>query len=860
MTSYAVSPQATFTCPPCSIRYRKQAEEAAPRYTYCSVTSPKPQIICFAESAGINSGSRGEITTSTINPRKEESRIVHLETLGAGNSEDSTSSGKLLAVHEDGGVCCYAQNLEAEEWKTEIRTGSSDHGSTPNIRVEFSAVVSLEQARKTLLKSREDILATIGTGEEDADGSLLLTLTRPGPKRIAGDEEALKLQYFSIRGVDLGAKRSVTGPQPKLQELVSLLIPESKHSRSGRSQITLHAASGTLYQNAEGLLAAYDLTGSIPRLAYQFALGHGHTNSCLRLSPHLLAFSSLFSLSIVDLPYCSLQAERPLIAVHEATSTAQNTKPTRSRTTTSTETRLLSYFAPLDLLLALQGRKLLAIQLSTTKLHGNGSRKRKRDGLLVNSIGRGSQLAVAEPSRRGPSENNTKTLGSSLPSSSAPDAWSDQKTELDRLFTGGDDKGFERAFSSAVSAMTPIKDGYGILHSTSRSHVDLRKVNYMLSKIFSVEEVQRQDIESPADAPRKLKIQFFSPSIFDWLVKERLLTKSQVEVSLKHYGTIPFTARLATGAIIQALIERDPSFESLLSLLTSPVSLSSVELVHVLGIVTNNSEASDPAENRKVLTDGDIEGPDIDIDKMQITHDTAENLQSPSAITPDGKMNQRILRLTMKRLYTCPSSSIARALRKELSILQLRLLVDTLRMEIARSGWLSLYEDSLEAIDISLQDDKEMCFIAHLLNCVVDSIGTGGWILGTSISDDLTETADTIAYMKAEISAALEGIEEATYLKGMLGEILLCGKDSLPSSIRPPRPLDAQLANLSTKPMTIAFKDKDSKALPLGLKIAPFIPMTKVGAGGEVLPRSKRDIGMLKSKMVGKYSFERIVI
>lgn len=140
---------------------------------------------------------------------------------------------------------------------------------------------------------------------------------------------------------------------------------------------------------------------------------------------------------------------------------------------------------------------------------------------------------------------------------------------------------------------------------------------------------------------------------------------------------------------------------------------------------------------------------------------------------------------------------MARALKKELSIAQLRLIIDALRLDIARNGWLSPYDDSLEAAEPDLSDSNQLCHIAHLLNCAVDSIGIGGWILAASMNDDMNETADTLAYMRAEISAALEGIEEATYLKGVLGEILLCGKNALHSSTKPQRPDQGQITALA---------------------------------------------------------------
>jgi hypothetical protein len=48
--------------------------------------------------------------------------------------------------------------------------------------------------------------------------------------------------------------------------------------------------------------------------------------------------------------------------------------------------------------------------------------------------------------------------------------------------------------------------------------------------------------------------------------------------------------------------------------------------------------------------------------------------------------------------------------------------------------------------------------------------------------------------------------------------------------------------------------------LPLGGKIDLGIEKMKLGKGGRKEERSKREMGMLISKRVPKYSFERIVI
>ena len=95
----------------------------------------------------------------------------------------------------------------------------------------------------------------------------------------------------------------------------------------------------------------------------------------------------------------------------------------------------------------------------------------------------------------------------------------------------------------------------------------------------------------------------------------------------------------------------------------------------------------------------------------------------------------------------------------------------------------------------------------------------------------------------------------------MLGEILLCGKESLlPSKQKALKNTSDEFsATGNVKPVTIITKE-ENPMLPLGLKLKPPREGIKVGAGGELIQRSKRDMGRLLSRKVGKYSFERIAI
>ena len=839
ITSYAISPQAVFTCPPCSIRFRRLENEPARRYTYCSVTSPQPQIVCFSEH------SNAEITTTSIALGKKAAPVSHLDTFETG------SGNKLIALHEDGKVTGYSDDLKSEEWHSSINADASNLASAPAILA--AATMSVQQARKTVLRSREDILATMGPDGDAVDGSLLLVISRTPAKDSNKSAGALALRIFHIRSPKSYKTGFTLETGQKLKSLATLAVPEPSEVISKKARITMHAASGTLYQDAEGTLAVYDLTGSVPRLVHTVV--RKDMSSYLRVSPKLVASIKGTSLSVIDPTYGSLQDEGILTLDYEA-KVSQKFKPLKDKPNTTQNIQLLSYFAPLGVMVALDGRRLLAVQLHTTQKEG-GSRKRKREGLLVNSIGRGSSSMTTASSASGASAREIKSIGTYLPSLDSND-WKAQKTALDRCVTQNDEMDFESLLAAALG-LNAIGEDKQMSNIEGRNYINSHAVSYAMQAIFSVEQAYPN--ANPADDKlRSLNIGFFPHKIVKWLIDKGLLSLNQIEISLKQYGALPVTSKLTKGSLIRALARFDSSLEILLSLLASPVPLASKELVHVLAIITQapNAEATEP---QRFLTNGDREDDTDNIDDLQLVNGpTRDSIPSHFSSRLADDPSRRLLNFAMKRLYVCPPASVARALKQELSTPQLRLLVDSLRMEIARSGWLSPYEDNLESLNFTLRDDSQMCSIAHLLNCAIDSLGTGGWILGTSMPDDLAETTDTIAYMKAEISAALEGIEEATYLKGMLGEVLLCGKDSLNLSVKQSRSNEAQLPTLPTKPKTIALNEEGPQLLPLGLTIAPVISTTKVGAGGELMKRSRRDIGRLKSRMVGKYSFDRIVI
>ncbi|SLM36424.1 hypothetical protein LPUS_05981 [Lasallia pustulata] len=866
-TSYSVSPQCSFTCPPSSVRRRPNGPEPALRLTYCSVKDPKPRIQCFAEKYETASQQGSQISSSALNIKGSSSPVVHLEALSENDDEKELGNAGVLVVHENSEVRWLSQNLEREKWKAVAVQGVAESGIAPKAQVEYGVVLESRQAQKSLLRSREDVVAILEANTGMALGKeglkLLLLITR---NQAPSADEALHLRVFSLK---LGAPTkdviSSTSTKP-LQEIISFPLPEPDNLRppGGNSMFAFHSASGVLHQYSEGAIAQYDLTGSSPRLSHYMHTGPNSITSCLRLSNSTVMTTSSTSISVLDMQYRSVQDS---LLFHPQNDTSSN--PSQSTLLGQHATagaHLLSYYAPLNLAVAILGRKLVAYHVESPELHSSGIRKRKRRGLLADSIGRGIKSTQPLHSQNSATRNVPNALGSYLPSSRIlGDQWESMIATMDRYIMQKDVEGFEKfmasqpIFSKTVVEVRDDLDQFAV--PMKFNTIDRRIILYLLSKIFTLDPDTLAGLNGGHGAHVNLRISFFTPKLFQWLVGGGGFTGQMVEASLRDRGSLLQIDRLPVGAFVRALADFDTSLETLSLVLESSSHVDVEEVIYALGMVTRILQTPSSPDGTELITNGEngVQGdPD---EAMQLTTPTAtSDVEEVPSTARDGSTAQALFGMCLTRLNAFHDAQVTKALRRHSSKDGLISLVHLLRMELARSGWLSHYMDDEYAPIVSEdQAEDKLSILAKVLNCVVDAIGTGGWIAGNASAGDLMETEDTIIYMKAEVSAALEGIEEATYMKGLLGEILLFGK-SVSTQPKPPKVSDASQIPHKVKPITIPLGSIQENILPLGLKAPQGVSQTKVGAGGEIQERSKRDIGRLKSKMVGKYSFERIII
>ena len=787
------------------------------------------------------------MVSSICDVKQSARRIVCLDTMSYQNQTDGATSTEMLAIHEDGEIRCYTESLDREIWVARL---APDDDAASDASVKYGRVISVGEAQKALLKDREDILASLGGSSSLEAIRLLVLLTS------TDESSTMTLRLLKVNVSTANLNSPVGRHQDHLQEILSVPIPNSSEQRVQGSQIQFHITSGTLYHYTPGVLTTYDVSGCLPNVGHRIVVEHGRMSSCLRISPSLVFMGNKDTVSIVDVRYNACQAQLNL------------PKHKRSRKSVEAVTDgansgnliLLTYNASLDVIVALHEGELKAFQLATSTVQSDRLRKRKRDGLLIDSIGRGTRRAKRRLLTNGPPDSS-RPVGFFPKSKYGNTLWKKQKDHMDQCLTTGDTVRLERLLSSDAETEGRHDDDPIQTSITTIGKFDSRKVEYVIGKLLDVESSRPSDAINADGISKRLKISKLVTTIPLWLFTQARFSDCQIETALKHVGLISSSDVIRTGSVAEALAGWDPSLQTLFTFLDSPAPFTAIEIVHVLRHSIAKEEKSDSIHDTKLLTNGEAQSAD-DVDKESLKKSDLHGCRI-SPTPSDGShhsVTARILTTASIKLHGFSSREVSDALRGVLSKAEIRLLVDMLRVQLARYGWLTPYvEEGFHTTVQPRPKDNQICVVAHLLSCAVDSIGTGGWIMGSSIADDLTEIAETIAYMKAEISAALEGIEEATYLKGMLGEMLLCGK-SFTKQPKAVKQRTSKEMNERTRTGIISVDDEEDHTLPLGGKLARGISEYKVGAGGELIRRSARDIGRLKNRNVPKYSFERIII
>ena len=782
---------------------------------------------------------------------------MHLGIINASQPDTIDVSHALIAVHQNGNIRCMSQDLSQEYWNSNRETWNRVRKDGEH--VVFAALLSLHQARQALLNDREDILAMLGADPDlsaNSAKSLLVLVTEDRSPQAVRKGDTLCFRLFSISASlanSSNSSLSLNRRHNSIEEIASLELPSSCSSNHEDTKLFLHEHSGCLYKYSKNSLIIYNLSSLVLRVESHLDLDH-EISSCLRLGPSLVVLSSSSSISVVDVRFNSLQASQPINKPFGKLNGSQVDDSTRQ---SPISLQLLTYFSPLEVIIGLQGRDIVSFQITGQSLTNLSSKKRIREGLLIDAIGRGMNSSSTEY------KNVEKQVNIPPETQSAhfrhPKDWKDTQEKLDGYADTGDWTNFDQLMSMELEASKPIPMKFQIHNGAAngpttesrrnRSACTVRLlISYALSKLFTVEDEQITE-SADANLSPKLKIVQLPPRTFCYLTQNRFMTLQLIESMLREAKRTPTSANLASNALIEALVVFDPSLKTLIQLIKAPNNLTSREIVHALSVGIRSIQEHGPQEPVRPITNSER--------SLHSDHDVA--LQVPLNI--DGEWDHRLVKEATKSLYGYSESSVRKVLKQLLTRTELITFVEMLRKDLADGGWLSLcIDNAVPSESKHALENQQITTVAQLLNCAIDSLGTGGLIHSSSTSCDTGNAGDIILCMKAEVSVALEGIEEAAYLEGLLAEVLLYCKSvaQLKPEDRPFQP--KKVKPTKHEPIVVPLGDELGNALPLGSKAEKPISLTKIGAGGEIQRRSRQEIAKLKSQRVGKYSFERILV
>lgn len=815
------------------------------RQTYGAVNRPERQIKSFVEESG-NGSSAPTISSSAFSVTDSRSPTVFVgivpTTLGDNDEKDPFD---VLTVQKDGRVRRLSPDLETQRWS--IRHSEiAKTGSTHEVHTCF--LVEFEDAKKSLFKRRQD-LGALALGNLTDSGvdepSILVLVSHPSnTERITPKD--VKVQMFSVPATASASGLTLDESQ-RMRHLLTVDLPEVKEQETFESRglrWDFHSGSASLNLSFDKGFVSFDLSQYSPTVSSQFILQDEQFSSVMRISPQSVIGAGKSLVALYDTEYQSVQRSIPVDDIPSGGS--------------SEGTVFVGYFAKLGIAVASKGNTLFAFDLAPSTTAFGSSLKRPRDGLLIDAIGRGiGSSEQCDPSKKLCTDHRA-SLG--FGSAEEVEKWNQLANALEESVKSKD----TARFDSAVQAYF----GSDSLPTSEPIHPELPV--FLLTKIFTLKESENKDKVS-ASSPSQLAVQIWPKITCDWLIQLGHLCMSNVDIAVRRSFKPRILPPLPTGSLSQALIDSDQSLRRIIQVLQGPVLVDSDELAYALRTFLSmaRSCAATLEETAKALTSSD-----------QPETNTSAQLTSPHPQTSLSSIF-RGLNTTLRKLHTQPVPSITNSLRSALSKPELISMIHHLRLSLATGGYTARFTENppTPITPDQIKPRLSLDTITDLLAASIDAIGPSGWISATSA--DLGPELDLIADMKSEIAAALAGVEEATYLKGILQEYIRFA-DSVSTSDT--RAVGKSTAAETSTPLVRHEKlngadlmvftaaegedgagldgEASGKMLPLSLK-APSADVSKTKvkkSTGEVRSRSSREIGHLRRKQAGKYSFERLIV
>ncbi|ETN41898.1 uncharacterized protein HMPREF1541_03837 [Cyphellophora europaea CBS 101466] len=791
--SYAVPPSTVFSGPPCSLRWK---EHGSTHRQTCFATSDHGLRLHSVWSRGSETAKpiSVELVTSA-------SPVIHLE------PSRSDTSVTITVLQADGTVTIVSGDLQSvASSKIALKEGAPIH-------ITAASLLTAANARKFVLKARPDISSIVGN-----DSQVLLVATQSQQRGM--QRRALTYAAWSL---DLASRR----PSHQL-EISPLFEHDLSHLTPALANTDVEITSSSFgvrnmcldFRISRGLYRI-DLHGATPRPLPPVSEVLSGSLDLITVSPSHVLAAYAGRMRILDVNYSTVRLE-------------YNRKRKREGRGPATQFHFISYFSQINRVLARDGSRLLAIDLTPITGHDG---KQLATSTLSDNLGRG--LAVQSQVN-----TNVRLVGQAIGTGGPvtqplSPVW---KTKLSTMLDDNNVDGFESIVISHFGS-----EG----ESSSNVNLSDELVDFVISSMFNAQTVSE-------DQGRQIRLQLniSASSLLKALNERGYLRPSSLRRALR-LGREQMASHLRPDGVARALQDADPSLNLLLDFSSSNGSPDVSEHCRLLKYLI-----------QQALTDGNVSQPPrlmaaeaSEQTAMEVLSDV-ENLKGKQ----DPAMLEHCLVAVLDRFGRFSLTSISTSIRSVLSSEEVFGVVQILRQQMFRSGHTGSLLASEPEENLSLHRRVSLESAVKILSACVDAIGPLD-LVSDKAEDDFIERI--FPDLLSEISLATQYIEESADLQGLLRETLRHAEAQEPTvhsndanrakGLQTGRP--GQIVTIyEQRTEDDAISDLPG-ALPLSLRADGAFEAIKVRrGGGQVTQRSERETLMLENRQKGPYTFERLFL
>ncbi|KKY27912.1 hypothetical protein UCRPC4_g00756 [Phaeomoniella chlamydospora] len=846
-TSYATPPQSSFSCPPCSVRYTVEGQ-LPERRTFCAFTSPEAEIWLFSEKYDLN----GKLIHSTSKYVLDaaENPVIYLDTLREGIASNGPD---LLVVRKDGRVDRLTSDLKRQVWSIQCCPLSDAGGEK---QVIAATIASFEEASTGIFKKRPDIVSTMPFGTQGAGQHspvLLLVVRNSGGENNTWHSVLFQAHILPDVGSHLDDAR--------IPLLVNKFPEPERWSSKANAQVTIDPGKGSVDVSFEKGIVTYDVTGYAARMTTHFISEIEVFSSLRRLNSSLVVAASASAITLYDAKYRSSLSG---LAVDQLLVNRKRKRETGHAI--EKPILFIAFYPRLGSLIALRGTSLLSLDMSTDdQLKGYFGTRRKL-GLLANAIGKGTCDSTSKKMKRAKEFGPAFGEANQYRDQGHIDRWTSRKEFLDTILDTKNYRRFEEEIALDLFRLgddTPVPSN--IYESPATTVPGHEHISYALSRCFSISHAS----SDPNGLPRHIEANTGLPRLLRWLIQTGLVTKSSVRAALG-IGVAHDLEPFSIVGLCGALGVSDNSSDFALELLEKTPSLESSELISIIqhwiiDVLTSKAQIKVSKFQDAGIVNGNISGIE----------------QYPGAVSVvQPTDNEAVILTALNQLAKKPRNAIISAARSGFKKDAVLALIQYLRQQLFEGGYTTSFRSQSHPTvtassdpghrDQSINSSRalELDSIIKLLSCCIDVLGSAAVL---STEDEFVQSL--IADLRTEVSSALEGVDEAAYLQGILREVWRYAASGLnkfssdleasPKSRRQPgQTQSGDIITLFSETTEDQFEGAaTSGMLPLTLKVEAGVSDYKVRkGGGQVLQRSAREKAGLQNRAIGKYSRERLVL